>query len=634
MINNILKTTKGSKYFLLLIALQILSHNFIFFNLIVKNTYYLAIIIIVFLFSIFYKDFYFEAIKINFKEIKIKNFLISLLVFSPLILFYIKIYNADFNWGGDHRDNILFSLVNTKFWLTQIFSDKISDPLSIKYIILNFYSSRIFILISLFFITLYLYKKDYGNLANIILLIVIYFWSTYEIIPRSFGIKDPHGTNFINIFSNLFFYLFDLNLLDSLRLTNLISIFLWATILRPIFLNESLNLKILPFIIFYAWYPQFIYLQVGASNEPWSIIFLFLAMESLFKYRFDKIFLTIIFLCIGSCFKSQISLFIPILTFFYLLEKVNLSKKISLIFLSSLALFNTSSFSYIREKIYNSWQPIKIQNYGFKHLDKDFFDLVILRLSELYSLLIIFLLCLFILLKNYQKNKKIVLHLGTLLIFIFSILFFNTLGQFIQHTLYLRYYVYLFIIILSFVFLETYKNQKLFNILIIIFTIFVYSKDLYKYFNFNKETTYKLNFSQFDSDPLYLGLNQIINISEEDLKNKNIQDIYLSRSTQIIYKIPKYLFKNYNILASSKNDILCDCNNEKIAIINFYPKLRNSLLKFKTSMPNWPEGYNQLYGKNLNDSKTKCLEKIKDTCSIVHLLKEEDDTIIAVLGIN
>ena len=51
-------------------------------------------------------------------------------------------------------------------------------------------------------------------------------------------------------------------------------------------------------------------------------------------------------------------------------------------------------------------------------------------------------------------------------------------------------------------------------------------------------------------------------------------------------------------------------------------------------MPNWPEGYNQLYGKNLNNSKTKCLERIKDTCSIVHLLKEKDDTIIAVLGIN
>ena len=180
--------------------------------------------------------------------------------------------------------------------MTQIFSDKIGDQLSIKYIILNFYNSRIFILILLFFTTLYLYKKNYGNLANILLLLVTYYWSVNEIIPKSFGIKDPQGTNFLNIFSNLIFYFFDFNLLDSLRLTNLISILFWATILRPIFLNENLNLKILPFIIFYAWYPQFIYLQVGASTEPWAIIFLFLAIESLYKFKFNKIFLTIFIL--------------------------------------------------------------------------------------------------------------------------------------------------------------------------------------------------------------------------------------------------------------------------------------------------------------------------------------------------
>ena len=101
MINNILKTTKGSNYFLFLIILQVLSHNFIFFNLIVKNVYYSAAIIIFLLFSIFYKDFYFEEIKINFNKIEIKNFLYLRNIF-PLILFY-KIYNADFNWRRSSR---------------------------------------------------------------------------------------------------------------------------------------------------------------------------------------------------------------------------------------------------------------------------------------------------------------------------------------------------------------------------------------------------------------------------------------------------------------------------------------------------------------------------------------------------
>ena len=105
----------------------------------------------------------------------------------------------------------------------------------------------------------------------------------------------------------------------------------------------------------------------------------------------------------------------------------------------------------------------------------------------------------------------------------FFILFFNTLPQFIQHTLYPRYYVYLFLIIFSFVFLEAYKNIKYLNIFIIIITMVIYSKDLYKFFNFNKYTAYKLNFSQFDSDPIYLGLNQIINISKNDIEDKKIK---------------------------------------------------------------------------------------------------------------
>lgn len=633
MINNILKTTKGSNYFLFLIILQVLSHNFIFFNLIVKNVYYFVPIIILFLFSIFYKDFYYEEVQISYKKIKFKDLVISLFIFFPLILFIVKIYNSDFNWGGDYRDTIIFSLVNTKFWLTKIFSDQISDTLSIKELISNFYNSRIFILSIILLFVIFLYKKKYGNLANIILIIFIYIWSLYDPVPISFGIKDPQGSYFINIFSNLIFYFFDLNLLDTLRITNLISIILWATLLRPIFLNENLDIKIIPFIIFYAWYPQFIYLHAGATTEPWAIIFLFLALENFFKYKFDRIFLTIVFLSIGSCFKSQISLFIPIFVFFYLLEEKKFSKKISLIFLSSLAILNTSYYSYVRENIYQRWQPIKIENYGFEHLDQNFFDLVFLRLFEIKGLLLVFLLCFIILFKNFLNNKKISLYLIFLTIFIFSIYFFNTVPQFIQHTFFTRYYIYLYIIILSFIFLETYKNSKIINILLIIFTMVVYSNDFYKFFNFNKDSPYKLNFSQFDTDPIYLGLNQILEISEKDLKSYKIENIYISRSTKIIYRIPKYFYKDYNILATAPKEINCTCEKEDVAIINFYPELRNSLLKYETNMPTSPDGYEELYGKNLQNSKNRCLEQMNNSCSVLHLLKEDDKSVIAALGI-
>jgi len=50
-------------------------------------------------------------------------------------------------------------------------------------------------------------------------------------------------------------------------------------------------------------------------------------------------------------------------------------------------------------------------------------------------------------------------------------------------------------------------------------------------------------------------------------------------------------------------------------------------------MPASPEGYNDLYGHNLESSQNRCLEKMNNTCSIVKLLKEKDEKIIAALGI-
>ena len=100
----------------------------------------------------------------------------------------------------------------------------------------------------------------------------------------------------------------------------------------------------------------------------------------------------------------------------------------------------------------------------------------------------------------------------------------------------------------------------------------------------------------------------------------------------IVYKIPKYLYKHYK-LESPRNEIICTYEEKKKAIINFYPKLRNSLIKYRINMPTSPQGYGELYGKNLK-ILINCLEKMNNTCSIVHLLKEDDETIIAALGID
>ena len=162
---------------------------------------------------------------------------------------------------------------------------------------------------------------------------------------------------------------------------------------------------------------------------------------------------------------------------------------------------------------------------------------------------------------------------------------------------------------------------------------FSYSFELIKFLKINKNNLYELNFISFDTDPIFLGLDPLIKENKEILNEKKINEVYVSRSTRIIYKIPTYLYRDIKVSATNRSEIICKCTNEKPAIINFFPKLRRLILDYKRGMPASPEGYGELYGHDLESSQNKCLKKMNNTCSIVKLLKEEDEKIIAVLGI-
>ena len=168
----------------------------------------------------------------------------------------------------------------------------------------------------------------------------------------------------------------------------------------------------------------------------------------------------------------------------------------------------------------------------------------------------------------------------------------------------------------------------------VFFIAFVYSSELIKILKINKSNLYELNFSSFiNSDPLFLGLDPLIKKNKDILDKKNINEVYVSRSTDIIYKIPTYLYKDIKVLSSNKFDPICECNLEKPAIINFYPKLRGPLLNFRKDLPLHPEGWGQLFGNNLELSRKECIKKMNNTCSIVSLLLEDNEKVIATLGI-
>jgi len=186
----------------------------------------------------------------------------------------------------------------------------------------------------------------------------------------------------------------------------------------------------------------------------------------------------------------------------------------------------------------------------------------------------------------------------------------------------------------AFILINSINIQKKYLLLMVFLISFAYSFDLIKFLKINKNNLYELNFISFDTDPIFLGLDPLIKENREILEKKKIDEVYISRSTRIIYKIPQYLYTDVKISATNRSEIICECSKERPAIMNFFPKLRRLILNFKEDMPAWPEGYNELYGHNLEQSQSKCLKKMNNTCSIVKLLKENDGKIISTLGIH
>ena len=203
-----------------------------------------------------------------------------------------------------------------------------------------------------------------------------------------------------------------------------------------------------------------------------------------------------------------------------------------------------------------------------------------------------------------------------------------------QHVLWIRYFMWSYLMLFSFVLIKSMSVEKKYLLLMTFFISFIYSFELIKFLKIEKSNLYEMNFYSFGTVPLFLGLDPLIKENKEILDKKKINEVLISRSTKIIYRIPQYLYRDIKVTTTAPSEIVCKCSKKTPAIINFFPKGRRGVnLNYRIGMPMWPEGWNELYGDNLESSQNECLKKMNNTCSIVKLLKEKDEKIIATLGI-
>ena len=192
-----LKTYPSSYYILLLLFLLSFSHTIFYIKHL--NVYLTFLLVLFISITFFFKEIPFPkfSYKFNISDLKLSNILILILIILPSTIYLNNVSFGDFNWGGDHRDHVLSSLVNNEFWLSTIQSQRDAiENFKLKNIFSNFFKIRIFLLITAIGLTIFLYKKNFGNLANIILFAIFYLWSSVDVLTEE---KDPRGLFLISL---------------------------------------------------------------------------------------------------------------------------------------------------------------------------------------------------------------------------------------------------------------------------------------------------------------------------------------------------------------------------------------------------------------------------------------------------
>ena len=69
-----------------------------------------------------------------------------------------------------------------------------------------------------------------------------------------------------------------------------------------------------------------------------------------------------------------------------------------------------------------------------------------------------------------------------------------------------------------------------------------------------------MNFYSFGTVPLFLGLDPLIKENKEILDKKKINEVLISRSTKIIYRIPQYLYRDIKVTTTAPSEIVCKCS--------------------------------------------------------------------------
>ncbi|MGE0762270.1 MAG: hypothetical protein AB7N80_03220 [Bdellovibrionales bacterium] len=182
--------------------------------------------------------------------------LIGVVILLPALLFWIAQWSAEFPFSGDHDHHVFSALAAVQFWKPLFWL-----PLA--------WTAAAF----------YLIHRPVFRFWSLAAMALLWMISTGFHAPEYFARYPAFGyllTAPLLALDQVFGYS---NMILANQTTQFLALPVWLFALRPWLVGRWPDWRLLLFAVFIYWQKDFVYYQAAAYLEPWSLVFIALAIE-------------------------------------------------------------------------------------------------------------------------------------------------------------------------------------------------------------------------------------------------------------------------------------------------------------------------------------------------------------------
>ena len=536
------------------------------------------------------------------------NLIFGLLILAPALLVWTAQWTAEFPFSGDHDHHVFAAMAGLEYWRSL------------------FWLPLIWI-----GVVVYIYKNKSPHFWGIGVLLALWLLSNAYQVPTFYFSRYPA---FAYLLTAPFMAIANLMHWPSLVFANqtaqFLSLPIWLFVLRPFFLKRWPDLPILLFAFFIYWQKDFIHYQSAAYLEPWSLVFIALALEMVLTQPLPR-WRPLLMIGVATWLKETSILFAPFIWLgIYALplwkkEKGSLKESI-FVGAATITPFIAYYIMRVEDKIFRSAQLMDFS----KAFTSGRLNEFLFRLTEQWQVTGLLLLTLLFAAWVWwvrQDRERRFLGFCLLLAVILTLPFYFMDALAIDFPGYPRFYLPTYMLLSSpLLILSTqFKKQTLFALVGMIVTLqFIAS---FNYVKISFGPSAQRSFTEHFDSPAYFPIRTLVNKAEAQGRVRRGDKIIIRPSIANFY--PQSFAVGYRDLNEKfrfavaplpADPTACSCTGESKALL--IPLITDSGLK----------------SKKPQDAKVKaqanaCIEQIKKSCTNVFEQKLSDGQLSGVLGV-